>query len=125
MYLESPLPQPVDLEGFRAEMREAEVEEVVPLTLDTYREEAIDHLTRLEEAVAAEDSAATAKVAHAMKSAAGAIKATYLAELLLELECAGKNGTLEPIHALIEPVRTEINAVLGFLELASKLDYEA
>lgn len=124
MYLQNPAPTPVDLEGFRTEMREAEVEEVVPVTLDTYREEAVEHKARLEEAVAAGDPTAIAHAAHAMKSAAGAIKAGFLADLLLELESAGKSGSLGATRTLIEPVRTEFAAVLGFLEHAAARGYQ-
>lgn len=123
MTIESPARQPVDIEAFRAEMREAGIEEVVPITLDTYRDEAAENNERLEAAMAGSDTAAIAKAAHAMKSAAGVIKARELAGLLQRLESAGHEGDLSTAQALIDPVRLQAGQVLGFLKRAAERDY--
>lgn len=115
--------EPVDIEAFRAEMREAGIEEVVPLTLDTYRDEATENSERLEAAMAGSDTAGIAKAAHAMKSAAGVIKARELAGLLQRLESAGHDDDLSKARALIDPVRLQAGQVLGYLERAAEADY--
>ena len=117
-------PVPVDIAGFRAEMQAADIEEIVPVTLDTYRAEAAAHRKRLDGAVGARDADAIATAAHAMKSAAAAIKAQALSELLRQLECAGKNDDLATALALADPVRGESDSVLEFLGRAAVTDYE-
>ena len=65
------------------------------------------------------------KVAHAMKSAAGAIKAGFLAGLLADLETAGKKRTLVATDGLIDAVRREHQAVMAFLSEKAESGYQA
>ena len=116
---------PVDLEAFRAEMRKAGIEEVVPVALDTYREEATENGERLEAAIGCADPVEIAQASHAMRSGAGVIKARALAGLLQEMETAGHEGDLEATRALIEPVRSQAAGVLAYLERLAVRNYEA
>ena len=115
--------QPVDLEGFRAEMREAALEGVVSPTLDAYRREAVSHRDRLEKAVAAGDLAEITDAAHTMKSAAWRIKAVFLAQILLEMEAAGMRESVATARVLMGPLRDEYEAVQGFLDQAATKNY--
>lgn len=117
--------QPVDLEGFRAEMRLADFEAAVPTTLDRYQQEVYVLQEQLETAVATGDPAAIVRTAQQMKSAAHAIKAVFLAEILLELEAAGMRESLATARALIGPVRDECAAVLCYLKRAALNDYRS
>ncbi len=107
---------PVALDEFRAMMRDAGVEEVVEATLEAFVEETPERLDQLIQAFAESDAENLAQAAHAMKSAAGSIRADRLAELLATLEETGKRGDMTQAAELIEPVRNENDAVMRFLE---------
>ena len=106
---------PVDIEEFRSVMREAGVEEVVPITLGTYLEEAPGRKKALEDAVSAKDGDAIEKAAHALKSASGAIHADSLAKLLQKLEDAGAGGDIDRATDLSQAVLAEYDRVVAFL----------
>jgi HPt (histidine-containing phosphotransfer) domain-containing protein len=91
-------PEVVDLEGFRRTMREAGVEDAVDGILKTFVDTAQARIEALGAALAAGRPDDVARAAHAFKSAAGAIGASALADLLLELELAGKDQDLERIR---------------------------
>ena len=114
---------PVDLEGFRSEMRQADVATGVPATLDAYHQQVLELYERLETAVTTGDPATIARTAHDMKSAAYAIRAVFLAEILLELEAAGMRESLAVARALLDLVSDECAAVLCYLERAAKRTY--
>jgi HPt (histidine-containing phosphotransfer) domain-containing protein len=105
-------PQRVDLESFRVLLREAGVEGMIGDLLETFVQDAPLRFAALEQAMLGEDSKAIESAAHAFKSGAGTIRATFLADILLEIEMAGRTGHLETAGDLIEPVRTEYLAVM-------------
>jgi len=119
-----PMPAPpgaaVDLEGFRAGLREAGVEDVADEVLATFASEAPGRIAALETAAAAGDAAIVGKAAHAYKSAAGTIHATDLAELLRQTEAAGKANDLGAINDLLPRVRRAHDATVSYLAAASE-----
>jgi HPt (histidine-containing phosphotransfer) domain-containing protein len=97
--------RPIDLETFRAVMREAGIEEEVDSTLAIYLTEAPAAFARLEAAVENRDIDAAASAAHALKSASSNVWATGLVALLEPLEKAAREGDVERVEALVAKVR--------------------
>ena len=106
----------MDVERFRAELREAGVEEMVGDLLETFRQDAPARLAALEDAVRGGDPATVQKAAHAFKSGAGTVRATALADMLARAEAAGRTNRLESLGELMEQIRAEYLAVLHELE---------
>ena len=106
---------PVDLDGFRAAMREAGVEDAADETLRVFLGDAPPRMKAIETAVADGAPAAVGRAAHAYKSAAGTIQATRLAALLQELELAGGQGDGAAIRALVAAVRETHERVVSYL----------
>jgi two-component system sensor histidine kinase/response regulator len=106
---------PVDLEGFRSAMREADAEDAVDGILEVFVEGAPQRLAAVAEAVTAGDGDAIGRAAHAFKSAAGSIGAHGLAELLRELELIGNAGSLDQARPVCDRVQRETDVVLGYL----------
>jgi CheY-like chemotaxis protein len=104
-------PGPIDLDGFRASMREADAEQAVDGILDTFLASAGDRVAALAAAVTAGNGDAIARAAHAFKSAAGSVGARRLAALLQELEDSGRADALEAARGGLEVVRREAAAV--------------
>ncbi|MHB1194237.1 MAG: hybrid sensor histidine kinase/response regulator [Longimicrobiales bacterium] len=103
---------PVDLEGFRALMREAGVEEVVDTTLAIYMEESPGIFSALEDAVAAGDTAGARRRAHSLKSSSGNIRANRLYRLLQAMENLGRDSDAEGARAALPELRAEFGAVM-------------
>ena len=106
---------PVDLEGFRATMREAGVEEVVDTTLAIYASDAPAIFAGLEAAVAAADTDELRRGAHSLKSASGNIRANRLCGLLQAMENLGRDGDAEGARAAWPEVKAEFGAVMAYL----------
>ena len=111
---EAPRP-PVALEEFRALMREAGVEEVVDEAIGAFLAETPLRLQNLEAAASGGDPEAVGQLAHAVKSASGAIHAHGLSEHALRLEMAGREGRTDEITALHAGMRAEADRVLAYL----------
>ena len=106
---------PVNIEEFRAVMRAAGVEEVVPVTYATYLKEAPGKKQALVDAVSEKNGEVVAKAAHALKSASGAIRADSLVKLLQQLEDAGVDGEIDRATDLSQTVLAEYDRVVTFL----------
>jgi len=102
----------VDLPRFRADLSEAGVEEMLGALLATFAEDAPIRLAALEQAARDRDSKAVERAAHAFKSGAGTIRASFLADMLAEVEAVGRSGDPEKVRDLIEPIRQEYLAVM-------------
>jgi PAS domain S-box-containing protein len=109
---------PVDLAGFREDMRAAGAEAAVDSILDTFLQTAQDRITAMTGALTTGSAREIERAAHAFKSAAGAIGAKRLAALLLELEEAGQAGEVAQARGLEHRFRTETAAVLVYLRAA-------
>ena len=108
-------PAPVDLDGFRASMRDAESEDAVDGILDTFLAGVPERVEALVVAVSAGDGGAIARVAHAFKSAAGSIGAHRLATILQEMEESGGAGALDTARDELDRARLEAGAVVRYL----------
>ncbi|NJD20319.1 MAG: response regulator [Gemmatimonadetes bacterium] len=106
---------PVDLEGFRALMREAGVEEVVDTAVGVYLDEAPGVFAALEDVVTAGDSEGTRRWAHSLKSSSGSIRANRLYGLLQAMEGRGRGGDAEGARAALAELRGEFDGVLEYL----------
>jgi HPt (histidine-containing phosphotransfer) domain-containing protein len=110
-------PQPhVDIERFRADLREAGVEEMIGDLLETFIQDAPARFAAVEEAARSRDAKAIATAAHAFKSSATTIRASALGEMLYRAEVAGRANSIESLRELVEQIRTEHLAVLRELE---------
>jgi HPt (histidine-containing phosphotransfer) domain-containing protein len=116
---------PVDLEEFRGVMREAGIESVVGITLQTYVSEA----PRLVAAILAageegedDDGTALASAAHAYKSSAGNIRAKALHALLGDLELQARTGGRRSALPLLERVQQVHDEVMGYLRQQDELN---
>ena len=112
----APAPPRVDVERFRAELREAGVEDMIGTLLSTFVQDAPVRFAALEQATQNQDAKAVETAAHAFKSGAGTIHATCLAGSLSDAETAGRTGHLESTTDLLEEIRNEYLAVLRELE---------
>jgi CheY-like chemotaxis protein len=112
---DAPEAVPVDLEAFRSAMAEAGVEEVVPVTVSTYLDEAPGRFKAISDAVRAGDGQALDRAAHALRSASGALHAGSLASLLRQLEDAGREGAMARAQDLFSAVQQEYERVMEYL----------
>jgi two-component system sensor histidine kinase/response regulator len=113
-------PPPVDLDGFRATMREAGVEDAAGEMIEVFLADAPPRMEAIEKAVTGGTPEAVSHAAHAYKSAAGTIQATRLAELLRGMELAGSKGDVSAIAGLFTAVRDEHARVLAYLRRSLK-----
>jgi PAS domain S-box-containing protein len=108
--------QPVALEEFFQMMKEAGVEEMAAETLTVYLRDTPTRVALLEEAVRDADQIQIEAVSHSLKSASGSIRAVPLAELLRQMEAAGKAGDIEGARELLRDIREEYAAVQATLK---------
>lgn len=106
---------PVDLEGFRAAMRLAGVEEVVEPTLEIYVEEAGALFDRIVEASRAGDLEGVRAGAHSLKSSSANIRAHRLAELFGALEGEAQMLDHARVKASLEQLEREFERVMAYL----------
>jgi two-component system sensor histidine kinase/response regulator len=111
---------PVDLQGFRDTMSEAGVEEAVVDMLQAFLQDAPGRIEQLRGAVAERDAGRISGAAHALKSASGTIRARRLADLLEQVETAGRSGDTAAAADLSEQVLREYQAVTEYLIAAVK-----
>lgn len=101
----------VDVAHFRADLREAGIEEMVGALLKTFVEDSPGRMAALELALNEGDAEQVRSAAHAFKSGAGTIRANLLAAHLQEMEETGRAGGLEAATLLIGQIRDEYLAV--------------
>jgi HPt (histidine-containing phosphotransfer) domain-containing protein len=106
---------PVDVPAFRAVMEEAGIEAIVEPTLKVFLTETPKIFGGLMAAARAGDASGVNAGAHSLKSSSANIRADPLAQLLAELEMAGRNEDLEVVAVLFPQVESEYAAVLSFL----------
>ena len=105
----------MDIDGFRAAMREDGIEEIVEPTLALYVREAARLFSDLSGAVAAGDVETVRRTAHTLKSSSMNIRATELAGLLERLETAAGWEDTDRIEGLFGRVRDAYEAVVTYL----------
>ena len=107
---------PVALNEFFEMMHEAGVDEKASQALAVYLRDTPTRMQLLEEAIRAADAEQVEAIAHSLKSASGSIRAKPVAELLAQLELAGKSGNLDRGADLMAAVREEYAAVQRVLQ---------
>jgi signal transduction histidine kinase/CheY-like chemotaxis protein len=108
-------PAPVDLEGFRAMLREAGAEEALYGVLDTFLRQAPDRLAALAAAATSGTATDIARAAHAFRGASATIGARELAKLLEQAETAARAGDLERARGACERSVPVANDVIEYL----------
>lgn len=106
---------PVALDEFFHMMREAGVEDKACETLAVYLRDTPTRMNLLESAVRHADSAQVESISHSLRSASGSIHAHVLAELLEQMEKAGKSGDLEGGVRLMKEIHEQYAAVQAAL----------
>ena len=109
------LAPPVDLEGFRATLREAGAEQALYSILDTFVRQAPDRLAALAGAVASGNGPDIAKAAHVYRGAAATIGARGLAELLERVENTARAGDVPAAREVFETVTPVAHEVTEYL----------
>jgi PAS domain S-box-containing protein len=113
----------VDVEGLRAELRDAGAEDALGAVLSVFVGDAPSRLSAIIDAVAAHDMEGIARGAHAYKSSAGTIRALELASLLQKMEAGAKDGgpssdagpAMERMNELRDRIITAHDAVMARL----------
>jgi len=109
------LAPPVDLEGFRATLREAGAESALYSIIDTFVRQAPDRLAGLATAVASGTGDDIVKAAHVYRGAAATIGARELAELLERVETSARAGEIEKAKEAFESVSPIAHSVTDYL----------
>ena len=107
---------PLDLEAFRAVLEAAGIPEVYETTLTVFREDLPRRRAEIQAAWEAGDVAAVADAAHAIKSAAGNVRADRLNALVADLETAGRQADRDRMDELWPDVAGELERVDCFLQ---------
>ncbi len=106
---------PVDLEGFRATLREAGAEQALYSIIDTFVRQAPDRLAALAAAVAGGTGTEIARAAHVYRGAAATIGARELAGLLERVETTAHAGDVEQAKEAFESVTPLAHEVIDYL----------
>ncbi len=109
---------PVDLKGFREQLREAGVEQAVNSMLTVFLEDAPGRMDDLVSAVNAEEAVSVENASHAFKSAAATIGAHNLAALLKELEHSARDNTPDVWKGLLARVQDAATTAVDYIEQA-------
>jgi HPt (histidine-containing phosphotransfer) domain-containing protein len=106
---------PIDVEEFRASMRESGIEEIVMPMLQLFQQEVPKGLAALTSAMQAGDLEGASRAAHSLKSSAGNVRAKALAEVLQALEHAAAEKNADESARLFESAKAACDAVLAQL----------
>src|SRR6266511_1126705 len=110
-----PAAPPVDLEGFRATLREAGAEQALYSIVDTYVRQAPDRLAALAAAAATGSGPEMAKAAHVFRGSSATIGARGLAELLERVETSARAGDIQAAQDGFESVSPLAHSVIDYL----------
>jgi CheY-like chemotaxis protein len=106
----------VDVEGLRAELRDAGAEDALGAVLSVFVGDAPTRLSVIIDAVASHDMDRISRAAHAYKSSAGTIRAVELAGLLQKLESTARDGAdIGQVIELRDRIITAHDAVMARL----------
>lgn len=106
---------PIDVDGFRASMRDVGVEEIVDPTLVIFVEEAKTIFCDLSAAVSSGDLETVRVASHKLKSSSGNVWAHDLAALLEEIESAAISGDFPAAAEIFSRAKPEYEAVISKL----------
>jgi HPt (histidine-containing phosphotransfer) domain-containing protein len=105
----------VDLEGFRATLRDAGAEQALYSIVDTFVRQGPERLAALAAAAASGNGLEMANAAHVFRGAAATIGARELAELLERVERSARAGELDAAQdafELVSPVAQQVTEYL-------------
>jgi signal transduction histidine kinase/DNA-binding response OmpR family regulator/HPt (histidine-containing phosphotransfer) domain-containing protein len=108
-------PEPADVSGFHASMRQAGAEDAVREILAAFVADAPSRSAAIVAAVASGQAGEIQSAAHAFKSAAGVIGARSLAARLSDLEVAARENRLTDSATLAAGIQRESDAVVAYL----------
>jgi CheY-like chemotaxis protein/HPt (histidine-containing phosphotransfer) domain-containing protein len=108
-------PVPIDIAAFSGQLREAGIDHALGALLATFAGDAPARVAAIENASRDGDAAAIATSAHVFKSAAGAVSAKPLAEMLGRIELAARAGNIDEACSLAAGIRLEATAVLDVI----------
>jgi CheY-like chemotaxis protein len=106
----------IDLEELRADLRAAGIEESLPVLVNLFLRDGPPRIEAIQAAVANKNPAAIAGAAHALKSAAGAVRASRLMALLATMERTAKAGDISAAESQSDAIAAEHRAVREWLE---------
>jgi signal transduction histidine kinase/CheY-like chemotaxis protein len=106
----------VDLEELRADLVAAGIEESLPVLVKLFLRDGPGRVDALIKAAATRSGPNISSAAHALKSAAGAVRASRLMSLLSVIERSAKSGDIATAAAQVEAVVAEHRAVREWLE---------
>lgn len=103
---------PIDMDAFRQDMREQDLEELVDELIETFVGDAPSRFEALQAAVESAEAASIRTAAHAYKSAAATMQAVRLADLLQQTETAATDGDVAKAQELLPRLRSEHEALM-------------
>jgi two-component system, sensor histidine kinase and response regulator len=106
----------IDLDELRADLRSAGIEESLPVLVRLFLRDGPGRVDAILKAVSSRSGPNMAAAAHAMKSAAGAVRASRLMGLLSSMERAAKAGEVAAAVGQADAVVEEHRAVREWLE---------
>jgi CheY-like chemotaxis protein len=106
----------IDLDGLRADLRAAGIEESLPVLVRLFLRDGPVRIAAITAAAKKKNGSELAQSAHALKSAAGAVRATQLMTLLGTLERTAKAGDVLAAVGQVDAIVAEHSAVRDWLE---------
>jgi two-component system sensor histidine kinase BarA len=106
----------VDLDELRTDLRAAGIEESLPVLVNLFLRDGPGRIDAIQQGLATKNAPAIASAAHAMKSAAGAVRASRLMSLLGTMERSAKSGDVGAAASQVDAVIAEHRAVRQWLE---------
>jgi CheY-like chemotaxis protein len=106
----------VDLDELRADLRAAGIEESLPVLVQLFLRDGPGRVEAIAKALASRNAALIGSAAHSLRSAAGAVRATRLMNVLSVMERYAKAGDVAAAAAQLDAVGTEHKAVHEWLE---------
>jgi HPt (histidine-containing phosphotransfer) domain-containing protein len=106
---------PVDIEGFREEMRQAGIEAIVDSLLDLFVRDSSEAFELLTAGLRASDLDVVRSRAHLLKASSGTILASRLSAVMAEIEQAAEAVCLEEVERLHPVAEGELGRVLTCL----------
>ena len=107
---------PIDMDAFRQDMREQDLEELVDELIEAFVGDAPSRFEALQAAVESAEADNISSAAHAYKSAAATMRAVRLADLLQQTETAARDGDVAGPAKLLRQLKMEHEAVLAHLQ---------
>jgi two-component system sensor histidine kinase/response regulator len=116
-----PAVPPVALDAFRRDMEEAGASEAVDGIVGSFVASTTERVASLSRAVEGDEPGEASRLAHMYRSSAAQIGAHRLAEILQDMEQAGKDGKLDRLRTKAVELREEADRVVEYLKSETKV----